>query len=115
MKKDPKVFVRHILESIANIDGFTKGMTEQQFLESVEKQSAVLMQLAMIGEASKNLPLALREKHKSTNWKAIIGLKNIIVHEYFGVDKGVIWQIIKKDIPSLKSVALKMLEENNSK
>lgn len=101
----------HILDSIKDIDDYIKGMSEQQFLETKEKQDSVLMRLAVIGEAAKNFPLSLREKHKTTNWKAVVGLKNIIVHEYFGVDKQVIWQIIKNDLPILKKNVTEMLEE----
>ena len=111
MKKDPKVFLKHIIDSIENIDNYTKGKSESQFLNSEETQDAVMRRLAVIGEAAKNLPSSLREKNKTVNWKAIIGLKNVIVHEYFGVDMKIIWNIVKKDMPDLKSAVTSILEE----
>jgi uncharacterized protein with HEPN domain len=79
-------------------------------MESEETQDAVMKRLAVIGEAAKNLPAAIRERHPEIDWKAIIGLKNVLVHEYFGVDVEVIWHIVEEDIPPLKSEILKMLE-----
>ena len=111
MKKDRKVFLRHIMDSIESINEYTKGKTEQQFLDSGKTQDAVMHRLAVIGEAAKNLPSALREKYKTIDWKAIIGLKNIIVHEYFGVDLKIIWRIIKNDLPDLKKAVNAMLNE----
>ncbi len=112
MKKDPKVFLKHIRDSIEYINQYTKGKSEQEFLDSFETQDAVMRRLAVIGEAAKTIPVALREKHSKINWKAIIGLKNVLVHEYFGIDLKVIWHIVKDDLPNLKSEILKMLKEN---
>ena len=111
MKKDTDVFLKHILDSIEYINEYTKGKSEQEFLDSVETQDAVMRRLSVIGEASKNIPTALREKHSGVDWKAIVGLKNVLVHEYFGIEQEVIWHIIKDDIPNLKSEILKMLKK----
>jgi uncharacterized protein with HEPN domain len=111
VKKDTDVFLKHIIYSIESIDNYTKDKSEQDFIESPETQDAAMRRLAVIGEAAKNIPSVLREKHKKIDWKAIIGLKNILVHEYFGVDIGVIWHIVKDDIPELKKEISKMLKE----
>lgn len=76
-------------------------------------QDAVMRRLAIIGEAAKNIPKHLREEHGGIDWRAIIGLKNVLVHEYFGVDAGVIWRIAKEDIPILKEEVSKMLGVKN--
>lgn len=110
MKKDTGVFLKHIMDSIDSIENYTTGKSEQDFVESQETQDAVMRRLAVIGEAAKNIPPELREKHKKIEWKAIIGLKNVLVHEYFGVDIEVIWHIVKEDIPRLKSEISKMLK-----
>jgi len=111
MNKDTDVFLKHVLESIEHIEDYTRGKSEKEFLKAVETQDAVMRRLAVVGEAAKNIPEALRNKHSSIDWKAIIGLKNVLVHEYFGVDMKIIWQIVKKDMPSLKSEIVKMLKE----
>ena len=111
MKKDPEIFLKHILESIEYINEYMGLKSEQDFLESVETQDAVMRRLAVIGEAAKDIPVHLRERHTGIEWKAIIGLKNVLVHEYFGVDIGVIWHIVKDDLPNLKSEISEMLKE----
>ncbi len=111
MKKDVGVFLKHILDSISSIEDYMKEKSEQDFIEALETQDAVMRRLAVIGEAAKNIPMSLREKHGNIDWKAIIGLKNVLVHEYFGVDISVIWHIIKDDLPKLKLEIEKMLRE----
>ena len=110
MKKDVDVFLKHILDSIASIENYMKEKSEQDFTDALETQDAVMRRLAVIGEAAKNIPMSLREKHGNIDWKAIIGLKNVLVHEYFGVDVSVIWHIVKDDLPKLKLEIEKMLK-----
>jgi len=90
VRKDPTVFLKHIRDSIEYINEYTKGKSEREFLDSAETQDAVMRRLSVIGEAAKNIPPALRQKHSRINWKAIVGLKNVLVHEYFGVDMKII-------------------------
>lgn len=111
MKKNADVFLKHILDSIGYINEYMEGKSEQEFLDSIETQDAVMRRLAVIGEASKNIPATLREKHARIDWKAIVGLKNVLVHEYFGIDMKVIWHIVKDEVPNLKSEILNMLKE----
>ena len=111
MKKDVGLFLKHILDSMGSIENYMKEKSEQDFSEAQETQDAVMRRLAIIGEAAKNIPMSLREKHGNIDWKAIIGLKNVLVHEYFGVDMSVIWHIIKDDLPKLKIEIEKMVLE----
>ncbi len=103
MKKDSEVFLKHILESIEYINEYVGLKSKQEFLKSIETQDAVMRRLAVIGEAAKDIPVSLREKYTGIEWRAVIGLKNVLVHEYFGVDIEIIWHIIKDDLPNLKS------------
>ncbi len=111
MRKDVDVFLKHILDSIGSIENYIGEKSEQDFIEALETQDAVMRRLAVIGEAAKNIPMSLRKEHENIDWKAIVGLKNILVHEYFGVDISVIWHIIKDDLPKLKLEIEKMLKE----
>ena len=110
MKKDVDLFLKHILDSIGSIENYMKEKSEQDFIEAQETKDAVMRRLAVIGEAAKNIPMSLREKNGNIDWKAVIGLKNVLVHEYFGVDISVIWHIIKDDLPKLKLEIEKMLK-----
>jgi uncharacterized protein with HEPN domain len=113
MKKSNKIFLLHILESIHRIEKFTKNLSEKKFLKSEEKQDASIRRLEIIGEAVKNLPKSFRDKYPEIEWSKISGMRNIIVHEYFGVDLKLTYKIIKKKMPELKSSILKILKKLN--
>ena len=111
MKKDPLIFVKHILNSIKEINFFSKGISEGEFLESSLIQSAVIRQLEIIGEATKNLPLHFRKMYAFVEWAKIAGLRDKIIHHYFGIDLEIIWVVIKKDLPKLKKDIEKILKD----
>lgn len=97
----------HILDSIAEIEKYTAGMTEQDFDEYSMAQSAVIRQLEVIGEASKRLSDDFKQKYPALPWKEIAGFRDKVIHHYTEVDMVVIWSIIKKDLPLLKAELLK--------
>ena len=102
MKKDPQVFLKHILESIEWIDKDTKGMSKDDFLKNVPIQDAVVRRIEIIGEAIRNLPSDLKKENKNVPWQDIMDMRNKIIHQYFGVDLELVWEVTKKDIPQLK-------------
>ena len=106
-KKDPKIFLEHILESIGEIEKNTKNISEDEFLNLVTIQDAVTRRLEIIGEAVKNLPISFRNKYPKIAWKKIAGMRDVLIHEYFGVDMDLVWKIAHKDILKLK----KQIEE----
>lgn len=111
MKKDPRIFLKHISECIEVIEKYTKGISRDEFLEDIQAQDAIVRRLEIIGEATKNLPMAFRNKYPTVPWKKIAGTRDIIIHEYFGVDLKLVWRIVKKDLPKLKTQILKILKE----
>ncbi|HDL02354.1 MAG TPA: DUF86 domain-containing protein [Candidatus Pacearchaeota archaeon] len=102
MKKSPLIFIEHILENIEKIEQFSKGISKKDLLEDSEKQYAIIRAIEVIGEAIKNLPLSLTKKYSDIPWKEIVGTRDKLIHNYFGVDLDEIWKIIKEDIPDLK-------------
>lgn len=102
MKRDVGLFIEDILKSIKNIEDFTKGMNREKFSRNELKQSAVIRQLEIIGEAAKNVPVSFREKYPKIPWKEISGFRDILSHAYFGVNMERVWNIIEKDLFSLK-------------
>ena len=101
-KKNPKIFLEDILESIERIEGYTKGKTLENFLEDYEKQDAIIKRLEIIGEAVKNIPISIKRKYPEIPWKDIAGMRDVLIHEYFGVKMERVWDTAKKDIPKLK-------------
>jgi len=102
MKKDPLIFIKHILDNIKDIEFFMKKVSKRSFFENKEKQNAVIRSLEIIGEASKNIPEEFRDKWKEIEWKEIIGTRDKIIYHYFGVDLEIIWDIVKINLPLLK-------------
>lgn len=110
-KKDPKIFLKHILESIDRIENDIAGLSEVGFSGSLTIQDAVVRRLEIIGEAVRNLPDSFRKKHSKIPWRKIAGMRDVLIHEYFGVDMELVWKIAKKDIPRLNKQISNLLEK----
>ena len=108
--KSNKVFLLHIRDAIRDIEKFVKGMTEQEFFQNQMVQSAVIRQVEIIGEATKNLTGEFKNRHPDIPWKEIAGMRDVLVHEYFRVDTKSVWKVIKEDIPELKQNLLKIIK-----
>ena len=102
MKKNPEIFLKHILNNITEVQKNTKGLTKADFLKSKLIQNASIRNLEIIGEAVKNIPKSIKNRHPDIEWRQIAGMRDILIHEYFGVDIGLVWAIIKKDLPKLQ-------------
>lgn len=111
MKKDVRIFLSHILESIELIESFLKNISKDEFLRSIQVQDAVVRRLEIIGEAVKNIPRSFRAKYPGIPWREIAGTRDIIVHEYFGVDLKLTFRIAKNDLPKLKEKISKILKD----
>lgn len=110
MKKNPLIFIKHILESIESIESFSKGLSKNKFLKDELRQEAIIRKLEIIGEAAKNIPISFRKKYSKIEWKKISGLRDKLIHHYFGVNLETIWKVIKKDLLRLKKDIKKILE-----
>ena len=102
MKRDIGLFIEDILNSITNIEEFSKNLDKDKFSKNNLRQSAIIRQLEIIGEAVKNIPNSFREKYPKIAWKDIAGLRDILSHAYFGVNLDRVWKIIESDLPKLK-------------
>lgn len=111
-KRKPDVYLQDILESIEHIQRFLLDVSEDEFYDNVEKQDAVLRRLEIIGEAVKHLPEEMRVNHPNIPWRQIAGMRDIIIHEYFGVTLEMIWIVASDDIPDLKDTVESILNSN---
>jgi uncharacterized protein with HEPN domain len=111
LKRDVRVFLEDILESIEKIEEYTANIDEDDFYENSVIQDAVLRRLEIIGEAVKNIPDDFREKHPDIPWKQIAGMRDVLIHAYFGVNLRRVWKVIEEDIQDLKLKILKILED----
>lgn len=108
MNKDPLIFIEHILECIQLIKKYAKNKTIGAFFSSKQLQDSVIRRIEIIGEAVKNLPEQVKKDQPSVPWKQIAGMRDMLVHEYFGVDLALTWKVVKREIPELEKNILKI-------
>ena len=102
-KRAIKLLIDDMLDSAAKVQAYTKGMTYEQFLADNKTKDAVVRNFEIIGEAASRLPEAFRLTHRKIDWQRIRGLRNRIVHEYFGIDYFIVWNIKEEYLPVLIS------------
>ncbi len=102
MKRDIFLFIEDISKSIKNIEEFSKTLNKEKFSADNLRQSAIIRQLEIIGEAVKNIPSSFREKYPKIAWRDIAGFRDVLSHAYFGVNLDRVWNIIENDLPKLK-------------
>ena len=102
MKKRPEPFFLHMLDSIGRIESYVGRMKETGFAKDQKTQDAVIRQLEIIGEAAGHVPSAA-VKDCPIPWKAIVGMRNLLIHDYLGVDIKIVWKTVKAELPRLKA------------
>jgi len=109
-KRNVGIYLEDILESTELIEQYILEISEEEFYASKEKQDAILHRIQIIGEAAKKVSSEYRKKWSSLPWKEIAGMRDIIVHEYFGISLGMIWKVATDDIPVIKEQIKRLLE-----
>jgi uncharacterized protein with HEPN domain len=114
-QRDWKIRINDILECIARIQKYTKGMGFDEFESDDKTIDSVLRNLEIIGEASRHVPREVKSKHHDLPWAEMNTMRNIVIHEYHGVNLNIIWQTITQDLPPIVPNLKKILEENKQK
>jgi len=110
-KRDLRIYLEDISESSSLIASYIADLSEGAFYNLPEKQDAVLRRIQIIGEAAKHIPEAQRQKWNHIPWKAIAGMRDILVHEYFGITLSMVWKLAVEDIPTLKEQVDEILSQ----
>lgn len=100
--KDDNIYINHILDSIKLIEEYLEGVDYDEFIEESLIQDAVIRNIEIIGEASKRLSKKYTNKHSEIPWKYICGMRDKLIHDYFGVDMDEVWKTATDDIQDLK-------------
>jgi uncharacterized protein with HEPN domain len=110
MHRDFKLYLDDILESISRIFSYIAGLDYQEFAADKKTFDAVVRNLEIIGEAARNLPEEIKISIPGVEWRKIAGLRNILAHEYFGVNKQIVWDIIQTKLQPLGEACIKLIE-----
>jgi uncharacterized protein with HEPN domain len=110
-KRDYGDFVQDILDSINDVVNFIDGMEFEDFINDKKTIYSVVRAIEIIGEAAKNVPELIRMKYPDVPWKQMAGMRDKLIHEYFGVDLEILWKTAKDDVPQLETPISKVFED----
>ena len=102
-------YLRHILEEIVFVEGATDGLTQAAFLTDGVLKRAVVCSLEIVGEGAQWVPGVFRAEHAQVDWRAMAGMRDRLIHDYFGVDYGIVWDVVENHLPTLKEEVEKLL------
>jgi uncharacterized protein with HEPN domain len=109
MKRNYRLFIKDIISAMKSIEKFVEGLSLDQVKEDDKTSSAVIRKFEIIGEATRHVPDNLKEEYPDIPWKRMAGMRDRLIHAYFGVDYKLVWEAIKIDIPKLKPRLEKVL------
>ena len=102
MQRDYDIYIDDILGSIKKIEAYTKGKSQQEFMKNSLLVDGVIRNLEIIGEAVKKIPAGIKKNHPKIEWNKIAGLRDILIHEYFGINLEIVWDVIINKLPALR-------------
>jgi uncharacterized protein with HEPN domain len=108
--RDDSIFIKDILERIYRIESYTKGGKEE-FFQSLLIQDGVIRSFEVIGEAVKLLSMELRQNHSEVPWRQIAGFRDVLIHDYMGIDLDEVWNVVEINLPNLKGKILAILQK----
>lgn len=103
-------YLEHMVDAIRDIEESIKNLSKEEFISNKDVKDANIRRLEIIGEAVKNISKKLREEHKEIEWHRIAGTRDKVIHNYFGVNLDIVWEIIEQDLPHLKKKIEKILK-----
>jgi uncharacterized protein with HEPN domain len=110
MSPSPIEYLRHILDEINYVEGIASGINEDRFLSDQTLKRSFVRSIEIIGEATKKIPADFRAKHNDIDWKRFAGMRDKLIHDYFGVDYSIVWDVVISKLPELKQKITQIIE-----
>jgi uncharacterized protein with HEPN domain len=111
MRRDFKVYLDDMLRACEKVRLYTEGRSLDDFASDEKTMDAVVRNLEILGEASKQIPESIREANPGVEWSKISGLRDILIHHYFGIDAVIVWDVVQNKVPALISQITKILSD----
>ena len=110
MSRSSLEYVRHILDEVIYLEGRAEGLSKGEFMQDETLRRAFVRSLEVIGEATKNISMELRQKHGHIDWRAMAGMRDRLIHRYFGIDYDLVWDVVTNKVPILHREIQQIIE-----
>lgn len=111
MQRDSRAYIDDILEAIRKIEKYTEGITYSEFATNELVQDGVVRNLEIMGEAVKSIPEEVKSKASGVEWKRIAGMRDILIHGYFGIDLEIVWDVVRNKVPDFKKRMMEIISK----